>query len=411
MKPIHLPRIAVITALALLPELPGLCAEETPPELTLNRAIELAIQNDLQLLPKKNALQLAQMQQDAPIIWRDPELRFNTGIDLEQHYLDSALRFYPSSPWQVKADRMANASLTAIAEADCQISEMETATAVYRSYRELQCLEAEILLASRSTAIKKEAVALSNQRASASLETSSESLRLRWELRETEQAERTAHWNSSVMKSRLAAQTGLPADQIRTQPLNLSAPFTSIRAEPAAESALANRPDLHLLKAQLQQADSQLKQVQAEQIPWLTFVQTGYSEQSDAWDIQVAVSIPVFSRSSTKKQQAATAQFLRQTALTLSEQAVSAQATEAEKALERAVQELADYREEQADLIDATRREIKKLQELAPAAPLDRIRLEEWIVKDDYRQLQLIRAIYSAQADLLFTTGKSLPLQ
>jgi outer membrane protein TolC len=405
MKSIHLYLAAAITTAALLPEGIGLNAQEIPPELTVSRAIERALETDIRLPPKRNALQLAQLRQNEPVRWDDPELRFETGFDLSRKYLNTALRVYPPNPWENEADQLKRESLSSIARADCLLTEAQVAAESLRLYREIQCLEKEIELAARLTAVKKEMASIADRQVAASVITSGGVLRFHWELRDAQQTERELRRACQTKQNQLAIRTGLPTEKFRLTPLDLNESFAPVDPEALIEAARSEQPNLHLLEAQLQLTGSQLKNVQAAEIPWFNYVQTGYSENSDAWDIQVAISIPVFSRQRVVKFQILTEQALRQAAITTSEKAIAVQIRDAVKTLDGTINELTTYRTERMDLDDETRAEINKLQQFAPSAPMDWIQLQEWIIKAESRQLQLLRNVYSAQADLFALTG------
>lgn len=399
-------RLCALNLATLLMAIAPAQAEELPAPLSLNTAIEMALKNDIRLLPGKTALQIAQLRQDAAPVWQDPEARFETGLGTEQNSLDSALRFYLPHPWMVKAAALENASLTASAAAEHQMARLATATEAFRLYREFQCLEKEASLATRLVEIKKRLAGLSEQQLAAAMETSSRALMLCWELRAAEQEERALRRELHVLKNRLAARTGLAPEKLRLPALDFAAPFNPVNTEQAVHSALERRPDIQMLQAQLQEAESEMKQVRAERIPWLNHVQTSYSDRSDEWAVQVAVSLPVFSLSGSKKAQALAEQSLRQTALAVSKEAVSIQVREALEALDSATGEWTVHQAEQLELADATRTEIQKLQELAPSAPGEWLALEERLVQAERRLLQTLRVVYSAQADLFFATGQ-----
>jgi outer membrane protein TolC len=406
MKHADAKKIAALTALAVLPVLTPVSAGEEPAPLSLSAAAQLALANDARLLPGKTALQLARLRQDAPAVWRDPEARFETGLDSEEDFLNSTLRFYPPHPWQMKAAGLEKASLTAAAAAEHRMAEVAAATEVCRLYRELQCLEKEISLAARLAEIKKERADLSEQQVEAAMETSGRALLVLWELREAEREERALRREFDVLRTRLAARTGLAPETLRLPPLDFSVQFAPADPEQAIRSALERRPDLQLLQAQLQEAESQVALAQAERIPWLNHVQTGYSDRSDEWAVQVAVSLPVFSLGRSKRNPALAEQSLRKTAFIFSEDAAAAQVREAIVAFDSAAGEWAAHRAEEAELADATRSEIQKLKELAPSAPGEWLALEERLAEAEQRLLQTLRAVYSAQADLFFATGQ-----
>jgi len=387
----------ILILLAVVP----LLAADAQKFLSLSSAMKLALENDTRLLPGKAAWQLAQLRQESPGVWRDPEARFETGLNSDEPFLDSALRFYLPNPWEVRSVSMENASLTATAEAEYRMGGVATAAEVHRMYREFQCLEKEILLADRLTGIKQELASLSDKRVKAGMQTSGQSLLLRWELRETEREARTLRGEQAVLKNRLTALTGLKLETLEIPVLEFPETF----AAPDAEVDVAHRPDLMLRQAQVQKADAKLKQARAEQVPWFNHVQTSYSDSSDEWDVQVAVSLPLFSLAGSKKNLALAERSLRQTICEVSEEAVSAQVCMALEALTGAVGEWQLHRTELAELAEATRAEIEKLQEFSPSAPAAWLTLEERLVQAEHRLIQTLREVYSAQADLLFVTG------
>jgi outer membrane protein TolC len=394
--------VLLIALSALLPA----SAQETEPFLSLSVAIDLAVQKDVRLLPQKTTLRIAQLRQNAPTVWQDPEARFETGLDTREDFFNSALRFYPPHPWQLQAAARETASLTAAAGAEYQMAQAATAADTFLLYRELQCLEKEIPQVELFAGIKKDIMELTEQRVAAAMGTSGEALLLRWEWREAEREVRTLRREYDVLKDRLAVRTGVPRESLHLAPLDYTESFITARPEEACRSALESRPELLLLQAQLKQAEAQLKQAEAEQLPWFNHVQTSYSDPEHEWEVQVAVSLPIFSLGGSKKRQALAEQSLRQTALMFSEIAVGAQIGETLKALARAGDEWAAHRKEQAELAEATRAEIKKLQEFAPSAPAEWLSLEARLAQADRRLLQTLRAVYSAQAELLLATGQ-----
>ncbi len=378
--------------------------------LSLNTAIELALENDVRLLPGKTALQIAQLQQDSPTVWKDPEARFETSLNSEENYVDPSLRFYVPHPWLVRAGAQERAARTDAASANHQTAEATTVAEVYLLYREFQCLEKEIFLADRLAEIKKELFVLAEQQVAAAMKTSGKALLSRWELREAERKVRTLRRERDGLKNRLASRTGLDPNAIQLPALELPENFLTPDSGAILRAATGQRPDLRRLQAELKEADAHVKLARAESVPWLNHVQTGYSGRSDEWDVQVAVNIPIFSLRSSKKRVAIAERALRQTILSVSEQAAAAQVREALDRLDGSAAEWAAHRAEQNELTEATQEEIEKLKEFAPSSPGDWLALEERLVQAEHGVLQTLRAVYDAQADLILVTG-SLSIQ
>ncbi len=371
--------------------------------LSLGAAIELALENDIRLLSGKAALQLAQIQQKCPSVWEDPEARFETALNSDENEFRSALRLYFPHPWRLKAASHERAAITGEAEAEHLMAATVTASEVYWTYREFQCLEKEILLANRLTEIQQVLATLSDKQVKAGMQTSGQALLLHWELREAKRTARTLCGERAVLKNRLASLTGLESETLEIPVLE----FPEIFSAPDAVSDIARRPDLMLRQAQLQQASAQVKLAQSEGIPWFNHVQTGYSDRDNEWGIQVALSIPVFSLRSAEKRAAFAEQSLWQAVVGAAEKSAKAQMHEALAAFNAAAAEWTVHREEQRELANATHKEIEKLKEFAPSAPGEWLKLEERLVEAERDLLKTLEIVYSARANLLFASGQT----
>jgi len=278
---------------------------------------------------------------------------------------------------------------------------------IYRLYREIQCLEKEIELAARLTTIKKERALLIERQVQSAMSTSSQVLLLKWDVRTVEREERELRRTFKKLKAYLATRTGLPSKTLQLPSLDLAKKIAAKSSAVAIQSALRQRPDLHLLQASLQQANSQLKQIQAERIPWINHVQTSYSEQNNEWGMQVAVRIPLFSLNSSKTTPARAERAMRQTSIVLSEQTISRQVQEKTEALNDTLKEWAIQQTEQTELEKAIAVEIIKLKKFAASNPSAWLVLEEKLVQSKQRLLKTRRSVDAAQAGLLLATGQT----
>lgn len=391
-------RIATLFAVLFLAQ--SLCAEE----LSLQTAIDLALENDLRLLPTRTALQRAQIQQEHIAVWEDPELRLRTGFDDQD--LDTAFRIYLPQPWSLDAEKNLRSAQTAEAVANQQRARLTSVTQTTRLYREFQCLEKELILLARQIDIEQQRVDLSQKQLSANRTTSSQVLLQQWNLREIKQKKRVRQRDFILLKTSLATRTGLFGETLQLPPLEIKESPFQISIEEAIQIARAQRPELQLLRAQRKQTAAQMDQIHAQRIPWFNHLQSNYSDRNQEWGVQVAISLPIFSQSRSRRAPLLAEQSLQQTALEISETAIQFQVREQLALLESAQAEWQILQTEHADLIHATHSEISKLKEFASAAPEEWLRLEEHLLHADHAQLNALRNIYIAQADLFFVIGK-----
>ena len=392
--------------LFLFGALPALMTSAQPP-LSLGTAIELALENDIRLLPGKTELKITRLQQDNLAVWEDPEFRFEPSVDSKENYFDSAIRLYLPHPWQLQADSMERASQTAVSTAELQMGRIQTATEIFQLYREFQCLENELALANRLVEIKQQRAALAAQQVDAGVRTSADALLLRWELRDTQRETRTLRRDMSLLKEQLAERTAQPLDTLNLEPLPEPENSRAIDPETAVQSALELRPDLHLLHAQLQQAQSEVQQANAERIPWFSHVQAGYDESSEDWHVQAAISLPVFSLTGSKKRQALAVKSLWQASIDASQDAVSRQVKDAILTLNNAIEEWQMQHQELQELAGETQKEIDALREYASGDPDKWMKLQERILQAKRRLLDVRREVHAAHANYLLITGQT----
>lgn len=378
-------------------------AQEPVSVLSLERAVGLAAENDVRVLPGKTAWSLAQLQESVPVPRQDPEARFSTGLNSGQNYLTTSLRFFPQHPWRTKAEAGLLGSATAAAAAEYQTAQLQTAAEVFRLYREIQCMEKDRQLLELLAVIKKELAALKAKQVDEAVEISSRALLARWEQRDTENSLRELLRKIALLKNTLAARTGLSAEELRLPPVSLTETFGPADADSAACRALGIRPDLRRLQALQQASEAKVDLVKAARIPWINHIETSYSDRSDEWAVQVAVSIPVFSLGGSQKGLALAELSLREAEIVFSEKAASSEVQLAAAAFNSALNAWMVQRDEHAELAEATRREIEKIQ---GSLPQERLVLEERLVQAERDLLNLLRSVYSAQADLFFATGQ-----
>jgi len=375
--------------------------------VSLQTVIELALENDIRLMPGKIQLKVSQLQQSQSAVWEDPEVRFEPSVDSDENYFDSALRFYLPHPWRLKAEKMERASQTAASTAELQMGRVQVAVEIFQLYREFQCLEKEYALATRLIDVKQQLSERVQEQVDAAVKTSTDALLLRWELRDAQREARTLQREMDLIKGRLAGWIGQPLDELLLDPLPEEDFYVSAGRNAAVETALELRPDLHLLTAQLERAESQVCQVEAERIPWFNHVQAGYSDSSEEWEVQAAVSLPIFSFGGSKKRQALAEQSLRLAAIDASRDAIALEVNQAAQALNSAVEEWQMQQQELGELTGETEKEIKVLQEYASGEPDEWMKLQERLIQADRRLLDVQRSVYAARADYFLTTGQT----
>ncbi|MBC8206646.1 MAG: TolC family protein [Kiritimatiellales bacterium] len=378
------------------------------PPVSLSSAIELALENDIRLLSGRADLSIAQLRQESAAVWRDPELRLEPSVDADEDYIDSAIRFYLPHPWRVHADGLERASQTAASTAQMQMGRIQVATEIFQLYREFQCLEKELALVTRLIEIKQQRADVICQQVDAAMKTSTDALLFRWELRDAQREARTLRCDMDRIQGQLAERIARPVESLRLEPLPEVEPAVLIDSETVDQLALELRPDLQLLHAQLQQAQSRVQQADAERIPWFSYVQAGYADSAEEWRIQAAVSLPIFSLSGSKKRQALAEQALRRVSVDASQDAIALQVRQAAFNLNNAIEEWQMHRQEMDALAAEAQQEIEMLQEYAAGAPDEWMKLQERIVQADRRLLDVRRDVNAARADYLLGTGQIL---
>ena len=394
---------SIFFVLCLLP----LWAVQAQDRVSLQTVIELALENDIRLMPGKIQLKVSQLQQSPSAVWEDPEVRVEPSVDSDENYFDSALRFYLPHPWRLKADGMERASKTAASTAELQMGRVQVAVEMFQLYRGFQCLEKEYAFATRLIDVKQQRSELAREQVAASVKTSTDALLLRWELRDAQREARTLQREMDLIKGRLAGWIGQSLDELLLDPLPEEEFSVSAGRNPAVETALELRPDLHLLYAQLELAESQVRQVEAERIPWFNHVQAGYSDSSEEWQVQAAVSLPIFSFGGSKKRQALAEQSFRVAAIDASRDAISLEVNQAARVLNNAVEEWQMQQQELGELAGEAEKEIKALQEYASGEPDEWMKLQERLIQAERRLLDVRRSVYAARADYLLATGQT----
>ncbi len=376
--------------------------------LSLGEATELVLENDIRLIPGKTGLKISQLKQNQSVVWDDPEIRFETGIDSKDHSVDTAVRLRFPHPWQLQADSMERASQTAISLAGMEMGRIQIATEVFQQYRNFQCLEKELALIRRLIEIKQKRSDFAREQVNAAMKTSADALLLRWELRDVQRDARVLQRELGLLKNWFAERVARPVESLQLDPLpDLEMP-DFIDYDIAIQFALELRPDLHLMNAQLQQAQALVRQADVERIPWFNHVQASYDESSEEWSIQTAVSLPIFSFGGSKKRQALAEQTLQKASIDASQDAIARQVQQAAREWTSAIEEWQMHHGEFVELTGETGKEVEMLRKYVAGAPDDWMRLQENLIRAERQLLDVRRNVHAAHANYLFTTGQTL---
>lgn len=229
----------------------------------------------------------------------------------------AGLRVYTSNPFVNRWLRRRGDAAARAKEAESQ----EAAYAVYCEVRSL-CLEAEILredagALGRLAALREQACALRREQADAGVVSALELIRAEVRLESLRSEIREKEARRLQLVRRIAVLAGLPAEQVRLKPEDLSRQVAAAYLDGAVLTDLAfmRRPDLSRVRLEKEAAQNGVGAAKAGQVPWFEYVEgtyeneryeeasyeayrSGYDKKDGdqtEWQVRVAVTLPVFS--------------------------------------------------------------------------------------------------------------------
>jgi outer membrane protein TolC len=376
--------------------------------LRLEQAIDLAITNDVRLVPYASELQLAQARADAALPYKNPELRLGTELNGNDPGQRASVRFYPPNPWQVKADKKDNGALLGQELARYQSAVLNTTVEVMTTYQELQCLEKEQKLVEQIMKMKATFAAQMDKQLSAAVATQAQGLLAHWELLEAQEEVTNFAAKANLLKQTLAAQIGRSAEDLTILPLEKMDSFIPVNPEKLVAEALQNRAELQLLNAQRAQADARLRSAKSAAVPWLNFVELGYRTGSDQWELQAGFEIPIFTLKGTEKMLSYETVSRRNIEIEKQTQAIRFEVEAAAKAYNTTVSEWIALQKHQAVLMKKTRIYLAQMPPSNPQRMSDQLSLEEKLIRAEFKTLALHRRINQAKILLISLVGKSI---
>jgi len=374
--------------------------------LRLDQVVALATTNDVRLAPYSSALKLAQARSDASIQYENPELRLGTELNGDDPGQRASVRFYPPNPWQVSAEKGENSALVGEENAAYRSALLETTVDAISAYHELQCLEKEKGLYDRLVNLKKGFATRVAEQVSAAVGTQAQGLLALWEVQEALENRRNAEIQAEQLKQSLAALTGQAADRFTLVPLRTNDSFVRIDPEESTRIAMGYRPQLQLLRAQRAAADARLRGAKAAGVPWINFIELGYRNRSERWDLEAGFELPLFTLGGTEKMLTYEELSLRNIQIETQEQRLRFEVGTAVKSYNIAVTEWTQLQNRQLVLVTKTRAYLDRTTDTDPQRMQERVSLEEKLIRAEFKMLGIRRRINQARLELISIIGQ-----
>ncbi|MDP6523174.1 MAG: TolC family protein [Kiritimatiellia bacterium] len=306
--------------------------------LTLQSAIERAIEANPGIQSQKAAVEVARKAVGAVKDWDDPQLRFsygesesdslstssgtenlvNTGIteggsttpavpasnsgESGESFQDSegyrvAFRLYPPNPWERAAEVSgARADLYA-AQASLQFLRAQTAYEVRKAYAEFQFADEDVKVLDRLLTVSKSLVEITNKLLERGQGTVLDSMNAsrRYLAALSDRDQRIRERDDAL--GQLAGLISLPAESLEVRHENVTLgsldPMT-VDLHKLEDTAMRYRGDLVAAGWTVRAARAAYDAAKAARIPWLAHVQASYSsaeDQSESWSREEEVSL------------------------------------------------------------------------------------------------------------------------
>ena len=280
--------------------------ENSTVSLSAKRAIELALANDADIKIGKASLLMAEAEVRASTQLENPELRYSQE-KLEQGFgddtrMDVEFRVEPPRPGELGARQAIAESDKRVAGARLSMTRNRVVSKVRSLFRELAFVK-ELLAATQSSiASSSQLVDLAKTRASQGLGTQVDVALASLAYEEVKQDATELNAELDILNETLLRKVGLPAhtelqlelNGFELDSLHQLAPETSL-----ITSALANRFELEVATARMEQAAARSYLERSKTWPWLSQIRVGYemrtgNEFEGAVTGGISIEIPLF---------------------------------------------------------------------------------------------------------------------
>lgn len=388
------------------------------PGLTAEEVYALAVENSGEVIAADAAADVALAEVDEEKQIDNPQLRF-TGFNVDdvmasQTAMNIGLRVPIPRPGSVRARAAAARHLAEGERAVSAETKRLLRSDVYKLFAELAKLEAEVTEAKKHTALAAERQAQIGARADMQVATALDVAMA--EVTHAEAVHDEARLGDEIFAieaelSRLAGLRGATDFAIDTSDLSLV--DLELDREALIELAMASRPELRTVAAEVAAADAEVHVAKGEAWPWFDWAQIQYRASPNrdpaAFGFGVAINLPVFSwnRGAIKATKAA------KRGRELEERArIMAVANEVDAALLRVEQTAARVTHVDRELmpkIDAARREAEAALRSGALDPVDASEIDERAVDAERLRLDALLEHREAVIDLETAVGAPLP--
>lgn len=385
--------------------------------LTAEQVYELAVENSAEIATNQADAAVAEAEIGAERQIDNPQLRF-TGFNVDdvmasQTQMNIGLRVPIPRPGSVRA-RVAAARHTAVGErAVAEETKRWLRSDIYKLFAELAKLKAELAEAKKNTTLIGERRTQIAARAQMQVSTALDVALIEVSYSEAVHDEARIADELSAIEGELSRLAGLRgANNFAVESGDLSLIDVALDREALIELAMASRPELRTVAAEVAAADAEVHVAKGEAWPWFDWAQIQYRSSPDrdpaAFGFGVALTLPVFSwnRGAIKATKAA------KRGRELEERArIVAVANEVDAALLRVENTAARVTQLETDLIpkvEAARREAEAALAGGALDPLDASEIDERAVEAERLRLDALLEHREAVIDLETAVGVPL---
>jgi outer membrane protein TolC len=253
-------------------------AEKSGP-LSLAAALERALERSPTLAALRAKKQAAAAAVDAATKLDNPELRVG-GVQLDQvangvPRANVRLRVKPPRPFENEARRAEAEALIRETEAELQAASTEVRAEVRERFFELQLSREEVTSSAELLSARSRFTAALNQQVQDGRRTAVELANAQVAQQEAEFLALAANERSARARLELAALLGLDAESLE---LEATEPLAELPgAAECSNQALQQAAGIEQRLARIDAAEAVLDREQAQQVPWLSFLDVGYA--------------------------------------------------------------------------------------------------------------------------------------
>lgn len=304
--------LAAARAPAAEPAKRDLAARDPSKPLDLDTVVALALEHDARLPTLRAGVDLARAERSSANAMPNPEARLAyqdstseqpLAVTEESEQYSAALRVYPPRPWQIRALSYRGEANVQAALAALRAAEHLTTVEARRLYRELQYLDQDLSAVEQLARVRGERQEALKALSAQGQATMQDALGAGVDHLDALAIQRDVRRARRAAARSLAAMIGDgDAQKLAVSP----AGFGVMKADPAGLDAaklevfaLENRADFASVQWQARRAWAEYRAAKGLRVPWFSFVQGGFSQESGAgdaesWSAQVGVDIPLF---------------------------------------------------------------------------------------------------------------------